>query len=338
MVRNAMIFMAALGLAACSDNGGFSPITGDRFGEDDGAEDGSIPPGQVDSGSALANNANYCEAAASACSGDLILVRFDTETPESLFIRGLPFDDDVLDAVYRGGNVAILGPGEFEDFQPDTVTNESGTDLSNQYIALFARNDNVSAGAVKVASYGDFGYGGAFYSVNTPVEAVPESETLAIYKGDYAGLRAFIGQAGLNVVQGTVELRLDNNTSGDAEPTVKGFIQRTSVGTVLLAPDRDDQLVNDPTVAGRLDRIILNDAPLVDGTFAGTAEVLLDDNDDGAAEPVMTGTYQGTFGGADAASAAGIVQLNGNLTQDTGPDLTGIVAEETGAFIADRED
>lgn len=329
MVRTTLIFMAVLGLAACEDGGGFNVISGEPFGEDDGAADGSVPPDQVDSSSPLADGGDFCSSEGGSCSGDVILVRFDTETPESILIRGLPFDDDVLDAVYNDDGIAILGPGRFRDFAPDGLTNDTGTPISDQYIAVFARNNNVSAGAVKAAEYGDFGYGGAFYSVNTAVDEVPVSETLAVYRGDYAGLRAFVGQSGLNVVQGELFLQLDNNST-TAEPVVKGAIVRDTAG--LIGAPADDVLGG-----SSLQTIILSDAPLVDGTYAGAASIRFDADDDGAAEEVMTGTYQGTFGGANAGSTAGIVQMTGNLTTEL-PDLTGIAVEETGAFIGNRED
>ena len=333
MVRNILMCLAVVGLAACEDGGGFSPITGDRFGEDDGPENGSIPPGQVDTSQSVVNGTDICSQAAGACQGDLVLVQFDVNNPDQLIIRGLPFDSEQLDAVYLDSEVNLL-TGVIGDFSPVDTFNNTGTRVSSEYVAVYVRNENVGAGAVKAAEYGDFGYGGAFFQVNTPVVEVPTSENLAAYTGEYAGLRAFNGQRGLTVVEGTLFLQLDNNPilggTNPLEPRVNGTIVRTAVGTVGGSPDDDLSQPN-------LNTIILGDAPLVAGTFNGTASVQFDQDNDGAPDLVQSGTYSGTFGGASANSVAGVVVMEGDLTQELPVDLTEIGVQETGIFIGDRE-
>ena len=150
MVRNIILSLAVLGLAACESDGGFDVITGNDFGENDGAEDGSQPPGAVDSSAAVAVNADTCNSAGGACSGDLLTVRYDGS---DLFITGLPFDDNTLEGDYVDARIAFINGAnqrgdvaQFVDLlNPQNVSNATGSVLTDDYIAVFATNANVAS-------------------------------------------------------------------------------------------------------------------------------------------------------------------------------------------------
>ncbi len=283
MKLNIILASAYLALAACSG----SPV---GLGGDDEEEGGGVGGG----GGGGGGGDDTC-AGPFVCTGDVLTVTFDPGGPgtgdDVLTITGLPFDDDPGAAVYAFDQT-VNGFNVYENTDPATF---------NQYLAIYqpSAGGEVEAGAVGVAGYNDFGYGGTYMLVNSAASGLPAAG-LVEYTGSVAGVMTYDGSGALDLTRGDLTMEVDFTDS-----KIKGFV----TGRMIVG-------------GGALFDLVLNDTDIVAGSFEGTAI-----SRDGAGDPAETGTYNGLFAGAGGGTVAGFYQV-------VDPEFaTDISSQDTSVFI-----
>lgn len=147
---------------------------------------------------------------------------------DELTITGLAFDGD--DTYSRGAIVSSLNGYSVYDADisvPDFLDGDSVGQLT-PYRAILGLSDNEENGGprtsfavVRTGGYIGYGFGGFVYQREGGV--VIPNNGFALYTGDYAGLRIFEGQSGLEYTVGDVELSFDFAGFGDGA-VVRGSI------------------------------------------------------------------------------------------------------------------
>jgi hypothetical protein len=135
----------------------------------------------------------------------------------------------------------------------------------------------------------------------------------ANYTGEYAGIRNFDNQGGVELVDGEVLINVDfeDLNVGDA---VQGFI----TGRTVFDPETGTTITTLPT-------LVLNTGSITDaGEINGTAT-----STDAGGDGFESGEYFAILSGADAGEMVGIVVVtSGN------PGAAGGNIQETGGFLA----
>ncbi|MBT8414921.1 MAG: hypothetical protein KJO30_11375 [Boseongicola sp.] len=304
---------AAMLLAAC---GGASDTDIGGGGGGGGGGENPVPetPG-IDPGELPVDGTETCGAF--VCSGDVSNITFDGTT---LTLTGLPFDDDPEGAVFT--LLTTVTGTSSEGISYDIYENQDTTPIPgfNRYLAVHKTTDGgeITVGVAAIEGYAEFGYSGAWYDVDNITTTIP-TLGLVEYTGDYAGTLTFAGPGLLYLTDGEVEMQVDFTDS-----RLKGFITDRDVYSVTGAGTLTD--------VGDLNTLVLNDAVITDGSFEGTV-TSYDDTE----TPVEGGTYQGFFGGGDAAVIGGLVQATGDydLSQaEEDPNEDVFTARDLGVFTA----
>lgn len=251
------------------------------------------------------------------CSGDVANITFDGTT---LTLTGLPFDDDPNGAVFTLLTTVTGTSAEGIDY--DIYSNQETTPIPgfNRYLAVHKTTDGgeITVGVAAIEGYAEFGYSGAWYDVDDLTTTIP-TLGLVEYTGDYAGTLTFSGPGLLYLTDGEVAMEVDFTDS-----RLKGFITDRDVYSVSAGGVQTD--------IGDLNTLVLNDSVITDGSFEGTVT-----SRDADSQVVETGTYQGFFGGADAAVIGGLVRATGeyDLSQaEESPNEDVFNARDLGAFTA----
>ncbi|MBT2131312.1 hypothetical protein [Aliiroseovarius lamellibrachiae] len=209
-------------LGAC--NGQYNPLTNPKPAETE------LPPGTEDPGSG--SSVERYEAEDGNGNGYAQSITYD-EASNTFTVDNLAFDganeytqdDDV--ATLRSYRV-YENASTFKDSVTGTPINQ----FSHKAILGISKNTNADGtpvsqfAVVRTGAYRGYGFGGFMYERNGGV-VLPTSGQ-ATFSGDYAGLRDFNGQAGLEYTTGDMVLDIDFNdfNAGDA---VKGRITKRQV-------------------------------------------------------------------------------------------------------------
>ncbi|MCX7298979.1 MAG: hypothetical protein NTX73_01100 [Rhodobacterales bacterium] len=185
---------------------------------------------------------------------------------------------------------------------------------------------------VRTGGYVDYGFGGFVYERNGSV-VLPTSGQ-ATFSGDYAGVRVFSGQGGLEYTTGdmTIDIDFDDFNANDG---VKGTITNREAFTVNGTPIQTggtDQLQL-PT----LTFTVVEGATTLDsnGELSGNlSSSYVDAN--GNRQPYESGTYYGIIAGdmtdpADGGEIVGVIVI-----ESKDPRYSAVTAQETGGFILYR--
>ena len=333
-----LLMTSMLALAACGGSGD-SDIGGGGGGGDTGGENPVPDDDTIDPGDLPVDGTEVCGGF--LCSGDVTNITFDAgadpddPSDDLLVLTNLPFDDDPLGAQFTYLRTITGedpdgpgGPMEAVDYDVYTNADDSPIPGFNQYLAIYKEvriNDDdeepaLRLGVAAIEGYVPFGYTGAWYDVNDLTASIP-TLGLVEYLGNYAGTITFQNNPSLATTSGIVTMQVDFTDS-----RLKGFITDRSI-------DGSDGLIS-PTPTATLNDLVLNDTVISDGSFEGTVNSY---DEDGAV--VETGTYQGFFGGSDAAVVGGLVQAVGvydfDGAEDTDPNDE-FTARDLGVFSADR--
>ena len=299
-----LILLATTALTACGGTGSPDSATGGLGGG--GGTGGETPGGGGGGGTTgdgdgtIDGSPDSCTSSALTCRGDVLAVSMnDDETV--LSITGLPFDESPVTATYTRAAGLDVSTGSGLDFKA-YVNNDS--DRINDYIALYqtSPDGSVTVGVVGIEGY-NLGYKGEFYRLNS--EADLPSTGLVVYTGTYAGLMDFNGDGSLYRTSGDMEIDADYTDN-----VIKGFVSNR----VIIE------------LAEALPTLILNDTPLVDGTFSGVAVSY-----DGG-EVLESGSYLGLIGGTNAETVGGVIEV----TNPKYDEANKITSRDTGVFITTR--
>jgi len=308
---------AAGGLAACDGNplipaAAVAPGAGGGAGGGTGGGVGGgsgLPPGTA---SPVATGAIFRMEDGSAAQTFV----YDDANDE-FTIDNLPFDGN--DNLYvrvpgpgtAGNPVVTLDPNVALPHQFAVYDNDSGV---NAYKLVYGVGTSTQTrfAIVRSPDYADYGFGGFVYERDGSV-VIPQGGS-ADFTGEYAGIRNFDSQGGVQLVDGDILINVDfeDLNAGDA---VQGFI----TGRNVYDPDTGNVLV------ANLPTLTLNTGSISDaGEISGTASSV-----DSGGDPFETGEYFGIISGTNADEIVGIVVV----TSDN-PATAGGKIQETGGFLA----
>lgn len=210
-------------LGAC-DNGGNNPLTNPAVQNDD------LPPGTKDPGAG--DTIQRYEKEDGTGNGYAQSITYNKAT-NTFTVDNLAFD--AANEYKQDDVVSTLGSYRvYENDSPfaDSVTGTPITQFTHKAILGISKNTTADGkpetqfAVVRTGSYAGYGFGGFMYERNGGV-VLPDSGQAA-FRGDYAGLRDFKGQSGLEYVTGDMVLDIDFNdfNAGDG---VKGTIYNRKI-------------------------------------------------------------------------------------------------------------
>lgn len=242
------------------------------------------------------------------------------EANDELIVNNIPFDgNSATNGQARYVRVGGLGASAFARYE-SVETAETGR---RQYYAVFRRSTSGEAQAAAIATdeYVGFGFGGVTAqrtraSINMPGEGE------YVYTGEYAAVRAFDeSQAGapgsVQYVTGTVELDVDI-ADFDVTGAVEGIIRNRT-----LFDENGNQI-------GALGEFLSLATGEIDFELEQITQSTAALFPSGGGEALASGSWAGVFAGPDGNEIAGIVILEGTVTED-GDSGT---YRETGVFTA----
>lgn len=256
---------------------------------------------------------------------------------DTFTVDNLAFDG--ANVYSRDTEVASLGttdnPAVYNVYAAEPVAYDDDGDPIGQfqYRAIYGvsanrtdEGDPVSRFAiVRTGDYADYGFGGFIYERNGGVDLPTSGQ--AVYDGDYAGIRVFDGQSGLEYTQGDVVVAVDfedfNEGSG-----VQGRISNREAFDVN----------GNPIALGGDGELILPDLTFDVGPGVVSANGEISSTlksytvaDGGALEVYEEGTYYAIVGGEGASEIVGVF-----VVESEDPRFSDVTAQETGGFIVYR--
>lgn len=262
---------------------------------------------------------------------------YDAAT-DTFFIDNLGFDG--ANTYSRDDEVASLGPFqvyENVEFIFDSSNNTGIGQFQHKAIRAVSTSGNTEFAIVRTGAYVPYGFGGFIYQRNNGV-TLPTSGQ-AFYTGDYAGIRDFDGQGGLEYVTGTATIAIDFEDFNDGE-AVQGQIEGRQVfdvsgneitADIIAAYTANGQGVIS-TVADTLPTLFFTVGPgTMDAQGELTNGLIGYVSENGALTPTETGTYYAVVSGDNAEEIVGIV-----VVESTDPRAGNPTVRETGGFIVYR--
>ncbi|MCC7319427.1 MAG: hypothetical protein IT542_00455 [Rubellimicrobium sp.] len=275
---------------------------------------------------------------------------------DRFIVDGLGFDG--ANTYSRGDPVGSLGGATqtYAVYEADITVDDmlTGNPIGQiaPYRAIYgvSRNNTSATDArprssfaiVRTGGYVDYGFGGFLYARNGGVTLPqgpfgPDSSAQAVFVGDYAGMRVFAGQGGLEYTTGRVQVSIDfrDFNSGAA---VRGTISDRQAFTgdgaeILPGTNLDDHRILLPDVGF----VVTAGGPVLmpNGELAGNVASHVRDGS-GNLVPYESGTYYAVIAGDmtdrnDGGEIVGIVVMT---SED--PRVDGVTAQETGGFIVYR--
>ncbi len=236
-----------------------------------------------------------------------------------------------------GVAVATLGTlGIFDVFDGESIILD---DLTGNPIAQFvhravagrsASGDTMFA-IVRTGRYVDYGFGGFVFARNGSVTLPITGQ--AAYNGEYAGIRIFTNQTGLEFTEGDVFIGIDFEDFNDGNAVQGQIFNRVAYdinGNVLATADNVNQflLTHLPTINFLVGPGVMATNGVLEGELASYA---LDDK--GVLQVFESGKYYGIISGDDAEEIVGVFVVESGDPRF--PD-GGVTVQETGGFIVYR--
>ncbi len=253
--------------------------------------------------------------------GDAQTFFYDSSTDE-FTVDNLPFDAVGPQPPGATGDryVRVTAAPAIGTLDPDGIPGNrriavyQNADGLNAYKLVYgtSASGDTSFAIVRSSSYLDYGPGGFIYERNNDV-VIPDGGT-ANYDGEYAGVRIFDNDGGIELTEGLIAIEVDFE-----DFNVGGAIQGFMTNRVAYDPE-------DATSFIALNDLILNTGEFSSaGEFGGTANSY-----DGASNDVVeSGQYFGLLSGADAGEMVGMIVIT---SENEGP--AGGSIQETGGFLA----
>jgi len=298
MVRHSLVLVALLGLTACGSGGSETnvvtigplgePVSGDidDVGNDDASSNASIE--------------RYEEA------GQASDITYDAIN-DKFYVDNLAFDGT---GEYDRDDVVATLNG-FRVYENNNVTER------REYKALYLESPSglSRVAIVRTGSYQGYGFGGFVYSREGGV-TLPTSGQ-ATFAGDYAGMRVYNGQGGLEYTTADADLIVDFDDFNSTR-AVEGTLTNRQVF------DTDGNPID------TLPTLVLATGSITDaGEIQGTASSERFDAGAGEFVDFESGDYYAVIGGANADEIVGVI-----VVEAVDPDNAAISIQETGGFIA----
>lgn len=339
---------AGLALSGCGDGNPFednatedTEDTGDSTGDADGIDgDRTLPPGTT---SPQPNSSIVRTEPTQADGGNLgdgyvTSVSYDSSN-DTFYVDNLAFDGD--NVYSRGAAVSSLGPYavyEADRLYQDGYNGNQINQLTHRAIYGVSQSTNTQFAIVRTGAYIDYGFGGFIYQRNNGVTLPTTGQ--ASYTGEYAGIRDFSGQGGLQYSTATVDIAIDfddfNDTTGSRGDAVRGYVSNRVIYDVngnditSLVIDQINASANSSLSA--LPAIVFKVGPgVMDDNGEIVGEVFSNfTNDDGSGVSFETGNYYAIVSGDDAEEIVGIIVTETSVGQSSGN------VRETGGFVVLR--
>lgn len=345
------LIMAALllPLAACGSGSGTNPVNGNTTTDGtttDGSttdgtaisSDGSLPPG---TSSPTANNSIYRYEEDDG-SGNGYATGFTYNSADDTFtVDNLAFDGD--NTYTRDDQVGSLGAyAVYENASnfTDTTTGASIGQISHKVLYGVSKNktsDGTKAATefaiVRTGGYVGYGFGGFVYQRNGGVTLPGTGQ--ATYSGEYAALRDFENQGGIEYATGDMRISIDFEDF-DAGDAVSGTVYNRRIFDVngnditnqmltAMAAEYGGTFTTLPTLnfsigTGSMD---------ANGEMSGSLNSYVSNN--GALETFESGSYYALVSGDSADEIVGVI-----VVEATDPRADSVTVRETGGFVLYR--
>lgn len=356
MNRFTLIVLASLALTACSGDGtnpfdadDTTDTTTDGTGGDTGNpidSDRTLPPGTA---APSPSTAIFRTEPLNADDGSGYVASVTRSTNnDTLTVDGLAFDGN--NVYTRGNAVSQLGPFavyEGAETHPDSLTGQPVDQLTHRALYGVSPSGNLEFTIVRTGSYVGYGFGGFIYQRNGTV-VLPTSGQ-ATYSGDYAGIRDFNGQSGIEYATGDMSVSIDFddfNNNGGTSGAVRGSISNRRVFDIngndvtqsildALEAENDLEYTALPTIRFRVGPGALDVNGEITGTLTSSIPVADVGLSAGGGAGVITfeeGTYYAIVSGDNADEILGVVVMENSAD----PRVGGTV-RETGGFIVARQ-
>lgn len=324
--------MALLLLAACDGNSLITPV--DPVPPDPTTEDvhGVFPllPGTAKptSTGSIARN----EAKDSTGNGYAENITYHADS-DTFSVDGLAFDGD--NVYQRDNQVASLGSYAVYESDSTYADDLTGTPIDQSlHRTLYgvSTSGQTEFAIVRTGAYIRYGFGGFVYQRNGGV--ILPNNGQAHYQGDYAGLRDFDGQSGLQYTTGDMTMAIDFNdfNSGNG---VQGSVTNRAILdingndiTATVLADLNTQLSASMTELPTLTFSVSPGVMDSNGEIAGGVGSFYTDSN-GATVAYESGNYYAIVAGDDAEEVVGVIVVEAPTTSGT--------VRETGGFILYRE-
>lgn len=333
MSKKTALLALALLCAGCGDGTGTNPVTSPPPPEEPEPE----PTPEVDQPLEITEPEDLEEG-----NGFATGITYDPTT-DTFFVDGLAFDGNNIYArdtgFAAGSDVGTLNG--FDVFTGPTTATDAVTGAvigQLQHRALYVRSatGNTELGIVRTGNYVDYGFGGWVIKRNNSVTLPTTGQ--ALYQGNYAGLRDFIGKGGLEFVEGDMAVAIDfeDFNEGDAvagtitNRVVRDVTGADITGSIITAINNSSADIN----ISQLPTVVFDIGPGVLNTANGSIEGQLTSNIqkiDGTLQQFETGNYYGVLSGANAEELVGVVVISGDDFRDS------TTARETGGFLLLRQ-
>lgn len=341
----------ALGLVLCTVligcGSGDAPFGQDTTDGDGGTEDGGsiesdrvLPPGTA---SPEPNTRIFRKEARDGETGNGFAegVRYIAEN-DTFFVDNLPFDGGEDTPYIRGEAVGSFGDYavyEAVDQYPDTLTGAPINQFTHRAIYGVSRSGDTEFAIIRTGAYAGYGFGGFVYERNGTV-VLPTSGQ-ALYNGEGAGMRDYIGRGGLDYITADVQVAIDfddfNEATGVYEGAVDGLIFNKRIF------DLAGNEITDNVIA-RINEGNNSSLSAIPTTVFSVGPNALDENGEitggvtspfgnnsGVAVEYAAGTYYGIISGDDAGELVGIVVTESSV------DTQSLTVRDTIGFTIYRE-
>lgn len=327
-VRSSMMALALL--TACDGNPFIEPVPE----PEDGSSVSTLPGSISSSGSVTRSEAKNEGPGGETVAGNGFAegIHYD-EASDTFTVDNLAFDGG--NVYTRDTRVPTLGPANVYAASSTYADAQTGAVIDQfSYRALYgvSKTGKTSFAIVRTGAYVPYGFGGFVYSRNGSV-TLPTSGQ-AIYTGEYAGIRDFDGQGGLQYTTGEMTVAVDfdafkaeDSATGNGA-AVYGSVQDRHVYNVN-GLDITDQVVAQvnadlsPDVAiTELPTLAFSVAP---GAMDNNGEIQQGVNSVVDGQVYESGEYYAVIGGSDASEIVGVIVV-------TSPSDT-VTVRETGGFI-----
>ncbi|WP_306131211.1 hypothetical protein [Roseivivax marinus] len=362
-----ILALALLGACGSTGNDGSNPLDEDEqedTGGDtggDGSDDGSgdpttpiesdreLPPGTAQP--TPNNSIVRYEAQDDNGGGYARNIRYNSDD-DTFEVDNLAFDGD--NVYQRGGqpssqnDVGSLGPFAVYESDVNSVDPVTGTVVDNlAYRAIYgvSTSGQTEFAIVRTGDYAGYGFGGFVYQRNGGDGAlILPTEGDAAYSGDYAGIRVFDGEAGLEYVTGDATMQIDFKDFNESRSGVQFFVRNRRLYDINGADLTDEYIAAlqadnpglDVPRDGAGNAVLPNVLPVVEpGVADANGEIVQSvftriQTADGPQE-LSEGQYYAIMSGENAEEITGVLVVEGD---DPRSNAT---FQETGGFIVYRQ-
>lgn len=255
---------------------------------------------------------------------------------DTFTVDNIAFDGEGPYTAVRDSSNNRFGIGPFSVFENEATVADgltAGSINQMNYRALYGvgPDGNTSIAIVCTGAYIEYGFGGYLYQRNGGVTLPTSGQALYTGSDNYGGLRDFLGQGGLEYVNGDMEVRIDFNDFNEGAG-VNGLVTNRQIFDL----DGNDVTSDILTAFGAgttqlpVLRFVIEPGVLdSNGELTGTVR----SNNPSSGDVFEEGNCFAVLSGDDASTITGVVVV----TSDSPRYGNSVTVRETAGFFAVRE-